>query len=130
MTSAVNAFNWNDMEALVSHCTEDVEAIPMEDWPDAPFYAGRDGFRELASAWWEIFAGTHMKIERLIEDGDRVVLLTTQTAVAGGAQLQQPLGDVIEMRDGLMAKLQFFIGFDETLAAAGLDPGRASDYID
>lgn len=115
----MTAFNWNDMDALANLCTEDCEVIPFEAWPDAPIYHGREGMIQLASVWWENFSGTHMKIEQLIEEGERIVLLTTHTGTVDGVQVAQPLGAVIDMRDGLMHRLQFEIGFDETLARAG-----------
>jgi ketosteroid isomerase-like protein len=120
--AAVAAFNVNDTEALAALCTEDVESVVFEDWPDDPVYYGHDGMKRLASLWWEYFNATHMTIDRLIEDGDRVVLLSTHSGSIEGIELNQPLGVIVSLRDGLMSHLQYFIGFDRTLAEAGLEP--------
>jgi ketosteroid isomerase-like protein len=116
----VVAFNWNDMDALARLCAEDVVNVAFEGWPDEPVYHGRDGIKRVASSWWEYFSGTHMKIERLIEQGDRVVVLITHTGVAEGVEVEQSLGGIIDFRDGLMCRLRWFLAFDQALAAAGL----------
>jgi ketosteroid isomerase-like protein len=119
--AAVAAFNANDMDTLASFCTEDVESVVFEDWPDDPVYYGHEGMKRLASLWWEYFSETHMAIDRLIEDGERVVVLSTHSGSIEGNKLDQPLGVIISLRDGLMAHLQYFIGFERTLAEAGIE---------
>lgn len=106
------------MDALASLCTEDVEAIPFDNWPGDRVYNGRANFIRLASEWWENFSGTHMKIERLIDEGDRIILLITHTATVEGLHTSQPVGALIDLRDGLMRRLRFEIGFEKTLALA------------
>lgn len=97
--------------------------VPFEGWPDDPVYHGRDGMKELAGVWWENFSGTHMKVERLVDQGDRLVALVRHTANADGVMVVQQLGGILEFRDGLIARAEWFLGFDTALAAAGLPAG-------
>ncbi len=108
------------MEALGALCADDLEAYPFPDWPDDPVYYGPEGMTRLAGSWWELFSGTHLKIERLIEQGDRVVVLTTHTGVSGGVKIEQPLGMLLDLRDGKLWRARFVLGFDKTLEEAGL----------
>jgi ketosteroid isomerase-like protein len=122
LKAAITAFNWNDMDALAELCTEDVVNIPIEGWPDDPVYHGRDGMRRLAGTWWENFSGTHIKAERLIDQGDRVVMLSMHTGTADGVRVEQRLGGLLDFRDGKICHARWILGFKETLEAAGLPP--------
>jgi ketosteroid isomerase-like protein len=108
------------MDGLAALCTEDVVNVPFEDWPEDPVYRGREGMKKLASEWWELFDGTQMKIERLLDEGDRLVVLILHTGMTGGMTVEQHLGGITRFRDGLMCEARWFLGFERTLAEAGL----------
>jgi ketosteroid isomerase-like protein len=109
------------MDALTALCTDDVVNVPFEGWPEDSIYHGRDGMKRLAGTWWDLFDGTHMKVERTIEDGERLVALITHTGTRDGVRMEQKVGGIFTFRDGLIAEARWFLGFEETLAAASLD---------
>jgi ketosteroid isomerase-like protein len=118
--AGVNAYNWNDMDALGALCHRDVVVYPFEGWPDEPVYYGPEGMKRLASVWWENFEGTQMKAERVIEVGDRVVALFLQSGVHQGVKVEQRIGALFDFRDGLWERVEFFLGYEGVLEAVGL----------
>src|SRR5947209_2481214 len=100
------------MDGLAAACTEDVTTVPFEAWPDDPIYCGRDGIVRLASVWWESFEGTQIKVEGIHEVHGRIVANLLLSGVQQGVKVEQRIGSIFEFRDGLIAGIQFFLGYE------------------
>jgi ketosteroid isomerase-like protein len=120
--AAVAAFNRNDMDTLAALCSERFEAIPIQGWPDDPVYRGPEGMVRLSATWWENFDRTTVEIERLEGVGARVLALLVQSGWQQGVALEQRLGSIWDCGGGLIRRVQFFLGYEPALEAAGLAP--------
>jgi ketosteroid isomerase-like protein len=88
-------------------------------------YRGRDAYEqwlrtELLEVWEE-FRGENLDFREL--PGDRVLLLG-ELVVKGkssGVEIRTPFGQLAQLRDGLVIRLDGFVDHQSTLAAAGLD---------
>jgi ketosteroid isomerase-like protein len=91
-------------------------------WPGAGTYRGRD---EVAAAWngyLEIFGEVNIKLERILDAGDEVVVLVRVSGVSKGADVpvDHTWGYVSRIRDGQLAYQRAYWDPDEALAAAGV----------
>ena len=83
---------------------------------------GRAEFVEFFRTWTEEFEDWSQQAERLIDADDRVVALTRQSAVgkASGARVELQLGQIYEFEEGRLIRVRFYIGYGDTLEAAGV----------
>jgi ketosteroid isomerase-like protein len=75
-----------EMSAWLSHFTEDVEWISLEDAPDAGVYTGHDGIRRYFEDWLSTVDRPTFEIGELHEVGDSVVAETTFKAKVKGTE--------------------------------------------
>jgi ketosteroid isomerase-like protein len=116
-------FNSEGADGVLPLLHEDFEARPFPEWPGPSVYRGHDGFRQLASEWTENFDEYSWEEERAIPVGDNVVvgLVYHQARIRGtGVPIRQQMGGVWTVRDGKVAKADFFLTWEEALEAAGL----------
>src|SRR5881227_2452458 len=88
-----------------------------------PRYEGNAGWRSFFSLWIEQFDEMSYEWQAYREVGDRVVVIGRQHAVAkvSRAPVEQALGLVFTLQDGLITRIEIFNGAaDEALKAVGL----------
>jgi|SRR5919108_2250492 ketosteroid isomerase-like protein len=85
-------------------------------------WQGLDGLAENLRLWFSAWNGFRSKPEEFIEAGDKVVVLTRETATgkASGLPLDQDAADVWELRDGKVVDVCFYLRREDALEAAGL----------
>ena len=85
-------------------------------------YTGIDGFREMWIDWLEPWETYHVKVEEMIEMGDRVVVLIRDRGRRHDmdAEVELIAGSVWTFRDGRVARVEFYANREEVRAAAGL----------
>ena len=119
MRAAIDAFNANELDRIGEFCTEDIEIHPFEGWPDDQVYRGHSGAEKLFAIWWEFFDSMHIEIHELIERDDTVVMLCVQSGVQRGVTVEQQLGAVSRFRGDLTERIDYYLGWDKALEAAG-----------
>jgi uncharacterized protein len=100
---------------------EDVEWIAFVEL-ERRSYRGRAGFAEFMSVWTEDFADYSVQAERLIDAGDSVVALLTQSATGkvSGAPVVQEYALIYDLADGQVVRIRGYVDRAEALEAAGL----------
>jgi ketosteroid isomerase-like protein len=85
-------------------------------------YKGIDGFRELWLDWLEPWVTYHVHVDEIIEAGDRVVVLIRDRGRRHDTDAEVELisGSVWTVRDGRIARVEFYGNRDELFKATGL----------
>jgi ketosteroid isomerase-like protein len=89
---------------------------------------GADGFRSVWEEWTGAFGSFRIELKRRFEAGDQVVdvVRLIATTEMGGTPIEQDAAAVWTVRDGRLARAEFYLDADDALEAAGLDPDRPS----
>lgn len=123
---AYEGWNRDDLDRALSVIHPDAEwsagGVPDLFLGLEPVYRGHAGVRE----WWtfvkEPWEYFQSHIERVVEEGDKVVTAVRFEAVGkgSGVTVGLPLANVWELEDGLIVKFASYYTFEEALEAAGL----------
>jgi ketosteroid isomerase-like protein len=89
-----------------------------------PSYHGRAGRVKGVREWLEAWEFTELQPAYLLDLGDRVLILGFwhNRARASGVNLTQSYAQLITVSNGLVARDQNFLSWEEGLRAAGLEP--------
>ena len=112
---------FDDIEGLIEWLTEDVELrSAIVGGADGSVYRGHDGIREWARGVGEAFDELHLVARDVRAVGELVVGLGHVTARGGasGLELDVPIGWVLTVRDGRVARMHGYLDPEEALAAA------------
>jgi ketosteroid isomerase-like protein len=92
------------------------------DIPDAGTYHGLAGYTKWLTNWGETFGSYAMKLERLVDAGDRVVSLFLMRAIGRGSGVSVERRDamVSTIRDGKVTRIDYYNDQAEALEAVGL----------
>ena len=90
--------------------------------PPPKTYTGYDGLRKLAAMFLENFDDYRWDVERVIDAGDQVAALVWQRGRTkeGGDPSEQPIGVVVEFRDGEAIRVWNYFEWRSALDAVGL----------
>ena len=88
----------------------------------ATTYVGIDGFRKLWLDWLEPWATYYVRVDEVIDAGDRIVVLIRDRARRHDTEAEIELisGSVWEVRDCKIVRAEFCGSREEALEAAGL----------
>jgi ketosteroid isomerase-like protein len=91
--------------------------------------SGPDGFRSVWQEWSGVFGSFRIELKQRFESDDDVVdvvrlIATTET---GGPPIEQGGAAVWRIRNGKLARAEFYLDPDDGIRAVGLDPDRLSD---
>jgi ketosteroid isomerase-like protein len=120
---------WRDagIEGLRTVMHPDVEWYPPPQAPEPGPFRGPDEIIRTAREYMESFGEFRPVPDRILlgATADQVVVLATLTTVGreSGAAFTMPVGHLLTIRDGLVARFQVFPEQSEALRAAGLPPG-------
>ena len=120
-----DAYNAGDLDALMELCAPDIEAFPdasvfLESSP----LRGRDEFRswleEIDSAW---ISARNDTIEAFALGADRVLHRGQWggEGAASGLYTTASITDIWTIRDGQIARVEYFFDHDQALKAVGLE---------
>jgi ketosteroid isomerase-like protein len=112
-----------DRDAIVAAMAEDCELVPLRAQLEGSSYRGREGalrFWDDLHADWE---GLELPIQDVRDLGDTVVVIGHLVARGrtSGVDLDVPIGQVWELRDGKVTRMHAFSDPADALRAAGLD---------
>ena len=119
----VEAFNRRDKAAWMATSHPDLVNVPPKEWPEARVITG-------AEAVWDFLVENLSTFEEttiepagdILERGDTLMahIKADVRGRSSGAELTFDYFEVIQVKDGVAARLSWFSDRDEALAAAGL----------
>jgi SnoaL-like domain len=91
-------------------------------WQGNRTYSGIEGFREMWLDWVQPWETYYVRVDEVIDAGDRVVVLIRDRARRHDmdAEVELIAGSVWTIRDGRLARVEFCGDREEALATAGL----------
>jgi ketosteroid isomerase-like protein len=111
-----------------------VDAVPLDlldpeltfgmppEQPDPGVFRGRDVALAALREWSESWETQHSEIERVIDQGDRVVVLTRETLLGRDRiEVDQRSGNVVTFKDGKILRWDAYWDQGRALRAAGLE---------
>ena len=103
-------------------CDPDIEWVEDPRRADRRTYRGHEGVRESFERWLENFEEWDFEVERMVDCGDRVLVVTREEGRGSlsGASISQRNYMVFTFRDGKVARYEEFYEERDALEAAGL----------
>ncbi len=111
-----------DVDGVVSVLHPDYEFYPEADSPMDAAYRGHDGARRYFEDAFEAWEILELRVERLVDAGDRVATLfeMRNRGRGSGIELTGRWGELWETDGTDLMRSRFYQSHDEALAAAGL----------
>jgi ketosteroid isomerase-like protein len=118
-----SAERWNagDFEAMFELYSDDLVVVTGEHWPEANLtMEGKDAFRESTREWLDVWQSVELETDHVEAFGDRVVAQGQwrSTGRASGVEGTMPVHMVLTVRDGKIARLEWYPDHERALAAA------------
>jgi len=125
--TAYQALSRQDAAAILELLDPDVEFRNPDYAMEAGIRRGREEFRIALERGWEVMREMRFDVERVIDEGDVIVVLGRFTAVGrtGGVPIESPFGHVLELRGDKAVSVSWFQNHDEAFAAAGISHGHS-----
>jgi ketosteroid isomerase-like protein len=104
----------------------DPELVFIRVGSEAPDFTGEwhglDGLKKATADYLNVWEDYSFEVEQMIDLGDRVLVLETQTARGrrSGAVISQEVGALLTLRDGLIVRWEYYWERADALAAAGI----------
>jgi ketosteroid isomerase-like protein len=91
--------------------------------PDGKTYTGLDGLRDMWLEWLAPWRSYRVEAEDVIDLGDRVLVLAHVFGRLEGSQaeVRNTVASVFTVRDGKIARVEFYLERAEALKAVGLE---------
>jgi ketosteroid isomerase-like protein len=112
--------NAGDVEGMLELYTEDVVLYPGEHWPDTKPVEGKAAFRESTEDWLSVWQSVQLEADEIEAYGERVVArgCWRTTGRVSGVDGTMPIHIVFTVRDGRIARLEWFEDHGSAVAAA------------
>jgi ketosteroid isomerase-like protein len=118
------AERWNagDYAGVLELYADDVEMVTAPEWPDAGTEVGKEAVERATQEWRSAWESIEVDLDRLEAAGDMVVAGGgwDSRGLASGASGRMPSGIVLTVRDGQIARLEWFMDPGQARRAAGL----------
>jgi ketosteroid isomerase-like protein len=87
-------------------------------------FRGPEGVRQWVAEIEQSFGRFKVRTDEFVDLGDRVLVLggIDLEGKASGVEIDQPMGWLLELRDGKLARMFFYSSHAEAREAAGLSP--------
>jgi ketosteroid isomerase-like protein len=118
-----SAERWNagDFEGMFDLYSEDLVVVTGEHWPEANVTTeGKDAFRESTKDWLSVWEQIQLETDHVEAYGDRVVARGhwLSTGRVSGVEGKMPIHMVLTVRDGKIARLEYYPDHQSAVAAA------------
>jgi len=112
----------DDIPGTLAFLDDEIEVHDVPGLPDARVYHGHQGYLDQIENFREAFSEMTYEPLEHIDGGDKVVSVIRATGVAkvGGLEGEATYAQLETWRDGKIVRIQYFLGKDEALEAAGL----------
>jgi ketosteroid isomerase-like protein len=119
---AIDAMNRRDVDWLIAHAAPDLELHARGVANEPVKYTGVAGIRENLHDVGEIWESIEHVPEDVREVGDRVIAIVRRRlrGRGSGVEVEDRIGIVWELRDGLAVRIWSYRDPDEALASVGL----------
>ena len=116
------AFMRGDPETALSAYSPDTEWDDTRFRPEGKIHRGRDELAELVRTWVGTWRDYSFKLERIVDAGDRVVLIYEEqgTGKGSGLEITTQVGSVITVEGGEITRTVVYSDPGDALEAAGL----------
>jgi ketosteroid isomerase-like protein len=99
--------------------------VQLTEWPEGPdshHVRGIDEAVRIRDSWFEAWGSLDFVVDDYLETGDRVVACGKAHALGKGSTVPVDFENytVFTLRDGKIARMEFFIQKEQALAAAGI----------
>jgi ketosteroid isomerase-like protein len=120
---AIAAWPRGDRDAILGLMAEDCELFPLRAQLEGTSYRGHEGARRFWDDLHADWEGLELPIDDVREVGDTVVIIGRVVARGrtSGVDLDVPIGQVWELRDGEVTRMHSFSDPADALRAAGLE---------
>jgi ketosteroid isomerase-like protein len=118
----ITAFNREGIDAALEYADPQIEWIAPPEWLEDRLYEGHEGVRRLALFWMTQFDQYRLELEEFIHlgEGRGIVLLLQRGRIrASDVPIEQPVGWIVESRDGKVARVEVYFSWEAARAAAG-----------
>jgi ketosteroid isomerase-like protein len=118
-----SAERWNagDFEGMFELYHDDLVVVTGEHWPEANVtMEGKNAFRESTTDWLSVWESIEIETDHVEEYGDRVVAHGhwRSTGRVSGLEGTMPIHMVLTVRDGRIARLEWYPDHERAVAAA------------
>ena len=118
------AYSARKLSAAIDLCASNVEVFPDASvWLEPRPLVGRDEFRALLEDSWSAWKSCSAKIEEVRDLGDGRVLARGEwggIGITSDAESYTSLSTIFTVRDGQIARVQYFFDHAKALEAVGL----------
>jgi ketosteroid isomerase-like protein len=118
------AERWNagDHAGVLELYADDVVMVTAPEWPDAGPFVGKEAVDLSTQEWRSAWESVEVDLDRLEAAGDVVVVegAWDSRGLASGAAGRIQFGIVLTVRDGQIARLEWFMDPGQARRAAGL----------
>jgi uncharacterized protein len=123
------AVDRGDIEAVRELFAPDIELFDRPEVPNAQSYRGWEGMATTVRDSQDTFEDFRFVPERYLEKDDRVVVIVTMTGRgrASGVPVEERIGHLWTIREGLAVELRAFTDPADALEAAGLPRALAEE---
>jgi ketosteroid isomerase-like protein len=120
--AAYEAWNRGDLKGALAHVHSDVRFLQDPRIPGAVDLSGREAVQEWLEGFYEIWDEFQLTLDRIEAIADRVLVLATIHAKGrtSGAQVAQPIGHVLTVRNGQTLEWRSYAEPEDALEAVGL----------
>ena len=121
MHQVVAAFGRGDKETWRGLCHDDIEVVPIGDWPEARI-RGREAVWDFLVATEEPWEPGPYELDEVADGGDHVAARTRRDLrdKSSGVEVEFDLWAVLTFRDGKVTRVEWFEDRQAALEAAGL----------
>jgi ketosteroid isomerase-like protein len=113
---------WNagDIDALLELYSDDIVVQTGEHWPEQGTVQGKAAFRESIDEWLSVWQAIAIETGQIEAHGDRVVVRGAwqSTGRLSGVEGTLPIHIVFTVRDGRIARLEWYPDHERAVAAA------------
>ena len=121
MRQAVEAWNRGDLETWATYLADDIVWYPLEENAQNQPVSGKGPTVEFVRDWIEPWQAYTIEIHRMVDAGDALVMITTQTGRdESGTEVSIEMHGAARVRDGKFTELKWFLTEADALEAAGL----------
>jgi ketosteroid isomerase-like protein len=117
------AERWNagDHAGVLELYADDIVMLTSPEWPDAGPFVGKEAVERSSREWLSAWESVQVDMNRIEASGDVVVVEGgwDSRGLASGASGRMPFGIVLTLRDGLVARFEWFMDPDQARRAAG-----------
>jgi ketosteroid isomerase-like protein len=122
--AGVTALNERDWDAWLELQAPDIEVFPDARFPESRPVKGRDAYRRWMEGTLGAWSESRVEPVGIVPAGpDRVLMRWEWRAEGAASGINSSLAatSVMTLRDGLVAKVEFFLDHDDALTASGLE---------